>query len=421
MILRLACLASVLAAGVGLSRADDWPAFRGPAGDGISSDKAVPAEWGPAKNMKWKVPLPYRGNGSPIVSNGRIFVTCPEDGEGKKRSLYCFDRKDGKKLWVATVDFGKATETHSTNPHSSSTPVSDGKHVVAWHDSAGLFCYDFEGKELWKKNLGEFDHIWGAGTSPILHDGKVILNTGPGKRVFVTAISVADGKTLWETEEPCPGPDSSYNDETPEKKYKGSWGTPVIVTSGGAEQVVCTMPTRILGYSLADGRILWSCEGIRPAPGDLAYSSPVIAGEVAVVIAGFGGPGFGVKLGGSGDVTKTNQLWRNQKYPQSIGTGVHVEGSVYLPFEGFIQCMDPKTGKSLWRERGGTFWGSAVVASGRIYITDQKGTTWVLKPNPEKLEVVAKNELGEMSNSTPAVSDGQIFIRTHKSLWCFGE
>jgi len=140
-----------------------------------------------------------------------------------------------------------------------------------------------------------------------------------------------------------------------------------------------------------------------------------------VIIAGYGGPGFGVKLGGSGDVTRSNQVWRNQKYPQSIGTGVYVDGHVYSPLEGVIDCMDPKTGKSLWRERGGAFWGSAVLASGRIYATDQKGTTWVFKPNPSKLEVVAKNELGERSNSTPAVSDGQVFIRTYKNLWCFGE
>lgn len=175
------------------SSADDWPAWRGPLGNGISAERSAPVTWGPDKNIKWKAPLPYRGNGSPIVSNGRVFVTCPEDGEGKRRSLYCFDRRDGKQLWVQTINFGKSTPTHNTNPHSSSTPVSDGKRVVVFHDAAGLVCYDFEGKELWKRDLGEFRHAWGYGNSPILHEGKIILNSGPGKRVFLTAINLNTG------------------------------------------------------------------------------------------------------------------------------------------------------------------------------------------------------------------------------------
>src|SRR6185436_966759 len=115
-----------LVVGAGSASGDDWPAFRGANGDGISNEKTAPSEWGPDKNVKWKAALPFRGNGSPIVSNGKVFVTCPEDRDGKKRSLYCFDRKDGKKLWVATVDHGKPERTHGTNPHSSSTPLADG-------------------------------------------------------------------------------------------------------------------------------------------------------------------------------------------------------------------------------------------------------------------------------------------------------
>jgi outer membrane protein assembly factor BamB len=421
MSLRASAFAVILLAGVGFSWADDWPAFRGPSNNGISAEKTAPTEWSATKNVKWKAPLPREGNGSPIVSNGRVFLTCAEDEEGMKRTLYCFDRKDGKKLWAKTVEykFGKDEDTtHTTNPHCSGTPASDGKVVVVWHNSAGLHAYDFEGKELWKRDLGEFRHIWGHGTSPIIHAGKVILNTGPGKRVFITAVSLADGKTLWETEEPSKGDDSSRNESG---AYKGSWATPLVISVGGQEEILCAMPTRIVAYSPADGKILWWCDGIRPGPGDLSYSSPVVVGDSCVTIAGFGGPGFGAKLGGTGDVTKTNQLWRNEKYPQSIGSGVAVGEHVYLPFEGFLDCIDPKTGKPSWHQRVGAFWGSVVLAAGRLYVTDQKGTTVVFKPNPEKFELVAKNELGEKSNSTPAVSDGHIFIRTFKNLYCIGE
>src|SRR5262245_57013922 len=181
-------VAAALLVGAGSISADDWPLFRGPNGDGSSSEKSAPTTWAPDKNVKWNVPLAQPGNGSPIVSNGRVFITAQEDPEGKKRSLYCFDRKDGKQAWVKTVDFGKAARTHETNTHSPSTPAADGKKVVVWHASAGLHCYDFEGKELWSKNLGEFDHMWGEGTSPVIHDGKVFINSGPDKkRVFVGA------------------------------------------------------------------------------------------------------------------------------------------------------------------------------------------------------------------------------------------
>jgi len=429
MSLKACGIAVALLGTIGLSHADDWPGFRGPSGNGITPEKTAPAEWSATKNVKWKAALPRKGNGSPIVSNGRVFVTCVEDDEmvGKKRSLYCFDRKDGKKLWVNTVDYPKADEkdnedtTHTTNPQCSSTPAADGKAVVVWHASAGLHAYDFEGKELWKRDLGEFRHVWGYGTSPVIHGGKVLLHTGPGKRVFVTAINLSDGKTLWETDEPqkFSKGDISHNEKD---LWTGSWSTPIVTKVGDHEQVLCAMSSRVVAYDLATGKIVWWCDGISTPKGDtVAYSSLIVAGDLCVVIGGFNGSGFAVRLGGTGDVTATHQAWRNPKFPQSIGSGVAVGEHVYLPFDGPIFCLDPKTGKTVWKERGGVFWGSAVYAAGRVYITDQKGATIVFKPSPEKLEQIAKNELGEESNSTPAVSDGQIFIRTFKNLYCIGE
>jgi outer membrane protein assembly factor BamB len=418
--------AKMLGVAIGLlacagASADDWPAFRGAAGNGISSEKSAPTVWAADKNIKWKVALPRPGNGSPIVSNGRVFVAGPEDADGKRRSLYCFDRKDGKQLWVKTIEYGKAMPTHETNPHSPSTPAADGRSVVVWHGSAGLHCYDFEGKALWSRDLGEFEHMWGEGTSPVLHDGKVILNSGPAKkRAFVAAFKLATGETIWEKEEPFKGTGERNEDG----EFMGSWCTPLVVKVEGKDQIICAMPTRVIAYAPEDGKILWSCDGLRFKNGDLAYSSPVVAGDTIISIGGYGGPGVGVKLGGSGDVTSTNRVWRTEKNPQSIGSGVVVDGHVYMPYAGVnvIDCLDPKTGKSVWRERSkGAFWGSIVMAGGNAYVTDQKGRTVVFKPNPVKFELIATNELGEESNSTPAVSDGQIFIRTFKSLYCIAE
>lgn len=410
-------VAAGLLACAGTGSADDWPAFRGPAGTGISAEKSAPTTWAPDKNVKWKVALAQPGNGSPIVSNGRVFIAAQEDEEGRKRSLYCFDRRDGKQLWVKTIDFGKAVRTHNTNTHSPSTPAADGQKVVVWHGSAGLHCYDFEGKALWSRNLGELDHMWGEGTSPVIHGGKVFLNSGPDKkRVFAGAYKLETGETVWEKEEPFKGNGDNNDDGKP----MGSWATPFVVK----DQVIFAMPTRLVAYAAEDGKLVWSCDGLRFNKGDLAYCSPTLAGDTIVYVGGYNGPQLGVKLGGSGDVTSTHRVWRNPKSEQSIGSGVVVDNHVYLPYAGnnVIECMDPKTGKMLWRERAkAPFWGSIVLAGDKAYVTDQAGRTIVFKPNPEKFELVAANELGEKSNSTPAISDGQIFIRTFKGLYCIGE
>ena len=402
------------------SFASDWPMFRGPEGNGISSEKNVPLSWSADKNVKWKFNLPANGNGSPIVSNGRVFLVSA-DKEGTKRSLLCLDRKTGKQLWEQTVSFDKEMVTHKTNPFGSTTPAADDERVVVWHSSAGLYCYDFEGKELWKRDLGEFRHMWGYGSSPILHNGKIFLNCSPGANVFVTAIDLDTGKTLWKTDEPQKG-NGEYNEN---KKYMGSWATPVITNVAGAEQVICCMSTRVNAYDPQSGKIIWSCEGLSGKKGDLAYSSPVVAGDISVVSAGFGGPTMGFKLGGVGNVTDKNRLWREEKSPQRIGSGVFIDGYLYQANAGpnTFQCIDPKSGKVLWQERSGgpAHWGSMVYAGSHIFVTNQSGTTFVIKPNPEKLEIVSKNTIDERSNSTPAISDGDIFLRTFNNVYCIGK
>jgi hypothetical protein len=214
-----------LAAG---ARAGDWPMFRGPDGNGISAEKGLPLKWGPDRNVKWKVPLPAPGNSSPVVSGGRVFVTCPSDG-GKNRNLFCFDRHSGRQLWVRTVEGSDKEPSHATNPYCSPSPAADGERVVVWYGAAGLHCYDYAGTKLWSRDLGTFEHIWGYGSSPVLYKGAVLLSCGPGRRQFVTALDRRTGKTLWETEEPAAGP----ADRPREQRWVGSWSTPVLVRPAG--------------------------------------------------------------------------------------------------------------------------------------------------------------------------------------------
>lgn len=411
------CIASLALS----AQADDWNSFRGPQGDGVSHESGFPTTWGPNKNIKWKIPLPAPSNGSPIVSNGRVFLTLAEN-DGKKRSLYCFDGNDGHELWARSVALDKKMPTHKSNPHGSSTPAANGQVVVAWHSSAGLVCYDFDGNQLWSRDLGEFKHMWGSGGSPIIYRDRVILNCGPGKRVFLTALDLESGKTIWKQEEPQ---DNENADTRADGNYKGSWSTPIIARIDGQDQIVCSMTTRVSGYDLATGKIIWSCDGLSGPKGDLAYSSPMVSDEFCVAIAGFGGPSIGFRLGGSGNITESNRQWRNARNPQSIGTGILHDGFVYRVNAAsgpLIECLESKTGKTVWRgPRGGAGWASIVMADGILFATNQKATTFVFKLNPEKYELLAQNNLNETCNATPALSDGKIFIRTYGHLYCISQ
>jgi outer membrane protein assembly factor BamB len=397
--------------------AGDWPAFRGLDGNGIAQEKQAPLHWDPTNHVRWKAPLPGPGNSSPIVSRGRVFVTCAES-EGKKRNLYSFDRRMGEKLWMRTVEFTNAEPTHRSNPYCGSTPVSDGEHVIVWHGSAGVYCYRFDGTQVWRKDLGAVRHEWGYASSPILHRGKVILNFGPGSRTFLVALDLKTGSILWKHEEPG-GLDAT------DKRMVGSWSTPMVVNVDGRDQILCSMATRVIACDPETGSLLWFCEGLGSDKVDLVYATPVVSGGIGVAFTGWvNGPTMGFKLGGSGNVTTTNRLWL-EKQTQRLCSGVVVDGRVYIvnAGPGTAQCIECQTGKILWTERldGGESWGSITLAAGRCYVTSRRGVTTVFSPHPQKLEILATNNLGEPSNATPAISDSQIFLRTDAHLYCIAE
>ena len=402
--------------------AADWPAFRGPRNNGVSDEVSVPSHWTSTENVAWKSALPRPANGSPIVVGDHVFVTSAEDDEGKQRSLYCLDMRTGEKRWVQTVSMDRTMPTHKTNPYAGTTPASDGQRVVVWHASAGLFCYDLRGKQLWHRQLGQFEHMWGYGSSPIFVGNRIVLHTGPSKtRSFVTSLDAASGETIWEIDEPFEG-DGDHNADG---KYMGSWSTPVIDRSSGSPHVVVMQPTRVNSYDLETGEIVWFCRELNHPRGDLAYSSPVLCDGLCFVTGGYQGPAMGIRLGGDGDVTVSHRLWRTTKNPQSIGSGVAVNGYVYRPNTnpGSIECIAPQTGKTLWKERAtkAGFWASIVGAGNHLYATDQDGVTVVFRPNTKRLDIVARNDLGEPCNATPAIANNRLLIRTAEHLYAIGE
>lgn len=402
-------------------QADNWPLWRGPHGNGVCDERTLPLHWDTNKNVRWKTALPDRGNSTPVVWGQKVFVTQSIEKE-RNRQLDCYNRADGSFLWKATVPFKEKELTHDTNPFASSSPVTDGSRVIVWYGSAGLFCYDMGGKELWRKDLGMQRHIWGYGGSPVLFGNLCILNFGPGERSFLIALDKVTGKTVWQVNEPG-GHSGEKKPEDKENVWVGSWTTPLLVNERETDALIVSWPGRVAAYDPAAGREIWTCQGLNP----LAYASPLYSQGIVVAMGGFNGSAFAVKTGGSGDVTESLRLWRQPRARQRIGSGVIHGDHVYMPSDnGIAECFEVSTGKMIWEERlagpskVGSSWSSMVLVGDRIYVPNQGGDTFVLKASP-KFEVLAVNPLFEKTLSSMAVSDGAIFIRTYQHLWCIQE
>jgi outer membrane protein assembly factor BamB len=401
--------------------AANWPAWRYD-GTGIAPERNAPVKWTKTDNVRWRAELPAPGNGSPIVWGDKIFLT---QATGPKRELMCLDRKDGKVLWRKGTSYEGKDPTHGTNPHASATPVTDGERVMAWFGSAGLLCFDMDGKELWRRELGKQDHEWGYGSSPILYQDLCILNFGPGPRTFLIALNKKTGEKAWQVDLPENDPPVRYDGFAGKAGQPiGSWSTPLIVKVGDRTDLVLSIVGQLRGFDPLNGKEVWRADGLSP----LVYTSAVATDKIVLGTGGFMGSTVAIKAGGKGDMSG-ERLWHVQREKKNrISTGVVSQGHVFLcNMDGIAQCIELATGKEKWNERlkatgsKGEIWGSTVLVGENIYVINQSGDTFVFKANPEKLELLATNALNELSNATPAISNGEIFIRTHQALWCIGE
>jgi outer membrane protein assembly factor BamB len=409
--------------------ADNWPAWRGPNGDGHSAEKSAPLTWSKTENVRWKVPLPADGNSTPIVWGDRIFLTQATDkvdwppkppsggpASAQRRWLMCFSRSDGKLLWQKETVYKEKESTHSTNPFCSASPVTDGERVIVSHGSAGLVCYDFEGKELWRKDVGKLEHIWGNASSPIIYHDLAIQWCGPGDRQFLLAVNKKTGEKVWEHS--IPGGDYGMAGGD---KWLGSWSTPIIVKVGNHDEMILGVPQHLKGFDPRTGAELWTCAGL----GNLVYTSAVCSADgIVLAMSGFSGPAMAVRAGGHGVVTQTHRLWRHeQRNPQRIGSPVIVGSHAYILNEtGLAQCLELTTGKDLWnKERvSSSAWASITGVGDRLYVSNRAGDTFVFAASPE-FKQLAKNSIDEPVYASIAVSDGELFIRSYKHLWCIAE
>ena len=401
--------------------AANWPAWNGPSGSGVSTETSAPVQWSEQDNVRWKTPLPGGGNSSPVVWGNRVFLTQPLEKE-QKLALLCFDRQNGKLLWQSSVPYTEKEQTHPDNPYASPSPVTDGERVVVWFGSLGVYCYDFEGKELWHRPLGKQTHEWGYAASPVLHGKHCFIHFGPGPRSFLTALDKTNGKPAWEVEIPVSKPAKRTDGFAGQQNgIVGSFSTPIIVQANGRDELVLSLAEQVKAFQPETGKELWSCDGLNP----LVYTSPIYGDGVIVAMGGFLGTTIAVKPGGSGDVTATHRLWQTPRTKNRLGSGVVFNGHVYiLNTEGIAECLELQTGKRVWDERlkgpgaKSESWSSMILIGDKIYVLNQSGDTIVLRASP-KFEVIAINSIGsELTNSTLAVSDGDLFIRTYEHLWC---
>jgi outer membrane protein assembly factor BamB len=418
----LAAFAACLTLAAGATRGENWPGFRGPTGQGVSTEKDLPSEWGPGNNVAWTADLPGEGWASPIVWDNHVFLTAAIH-DGTSCHILAFDRDTGRRLWDTEVFQQNTPRKQERNSLATPTPVTDGQHVYAFFGGGGAAAVDLSGHIAWTNTDNHFYSQHGLGASPILYKDLLLMpwdhsiKEGPDLKI--------GWQTAW---------DKSYvwalDKNTGKERYKAMRGmsrighmTPKIVDVDGKPQLVSAGGDVVGGFDPDTGQRIWwvrsGGEGVTPSPvfgdGVVYTSSGFPTGEPYAAIRAF-------RLGGKGEVTRQNLLWEQKKGVPMIPSLLLADGLLYSIKEtGILQCMEPSTGDIIYSERvEGTYSASPVYADGRIYLLNDDGDTTVIQPGREYKEL-ARNELGEKSQSSIAVSSGKLFIRTAKHLYCIAK
>jgi outer membrane protein assembly factor BamB len=416
------CAAAVLGAGppeVRMVEAEGeaakyWPRWRGPSGQGVVRSGEYPDTWS-EKSIAWKVPVPGRGNSSPIVWRDRIFFTTAYN-DGARLSLLCFRRSDGKLLWELAAPQESVEYVHPKNGHASATPVTDGERVYASFGPHGLIAASFEGKLLWHAPIGRVDNYHGTAGSPVLYKDTVIIYQDGGANFgappsasvpsFIAAFDRKTGKTLW---------------RTPRSATVG-WGTAIVIRAGDRDELVVCSQRRATAYDPASGRELWTVSGLTFE----VIPTPVVGHDLVFCSSGRAGPTIAIRPGGSGDVTSTHVAWSTPKGSPFVPSGIIVGDVLYLvnDMQSIITAYEAKTGTLLFQGRLGearreSFSSSPVALDGKVFFTNDDGETFVIEAARE-FKLLHVNRLGEPTYASPALVDGRWYFRTASSLVAIG-
>jgi outer membrane protein assembly factor BamB len=446
-----------------------WPQFRGPNSSGVSNTDKPPVHFGPGTNEIFKISVPP-GLSSPCIWEDRIFLTAVEDG---KLLTICYSAKDGKRLWSKAAPFEKMEATHPDGSPAASTPATDGERVYSYFGSAGVFAYSLDGKLVWEHRLPTAQHVgdFGTGTSPIVHDGLVLVNRDMLKNSHLLALRAADGEVAWRAERP---------------EFGSGWSTPVIREVDGGKEVLLAGSQQLKAYDLKTGAEKWKFQGLPNA----ACPTP-IAAEGLVFFGAWSPTSQDVQLGrfaaiaekndrnadgfitkdeatsgalpflfkvfdknedgklekeewdktldemnravnqavafrpGKGEVTEDQVAWKYTRGLPYVPSSLLYQGKFYMARDGgMVTCLDAKTGKPYYEQERlaapGSYYPSPVAAAGRIYLCSNDGKFTVISAG-EKPEILGRAELGERCATTAAIANDKLFIRSANHLWCFGE
>lgn len=405
------------------ANADNWPHWRGPTQNGISTEKGIPTEWNAEKNVAWRVSLPGPGGSSPVVWGDRVFVTSPD---GDNLVLICIST-DGKELWKQTVGKGNRNVRGDEGNMASPSPTTDGKHVWAMMGNGAIACYSVDGKEVWKFNLqerfGRFRIAFGMSSSPVLWKDRLLLQLihGDGRaatqEALVAAVDKMTGKTLWKTDRVTGA--SNENEH--------SYASPMLYSGKGGDVLITHGADYTIAYDPQTGKEVWRLGGLNPHANyhrTLRFVASPAAGEGIIVIpTAKRYPVYAIRAGLKGDLTDSKDalVWKLPRNTPDVPSPLIKDGLVYLCREnGNLMCLDAKTGELLYekpteRQRHRA---SPVYADGKIYLSARNGKISVVQAGRE-FKLLSTNELGagEDISASPAISNGTIYIRTFKALW----
>jgi outer membrane protein assembly factor BamB len=395
--------------------AGDWPEFRGPTRDGISTATNVPLQWSATENIDWKQPIPGSGWSSPVLVDGKIYLTSATgsvDAEDVSLRLICVAAQDGRILWNVEAirpDSADAKIMHQKNSLASATPIVDGDRLYVHFGHMGTAALDLEGNVLWRQTDIKYSPQHGNGGSPALVDDLVVFSCDGDDEQFIVALDQHTGELRWKVP----------RETSAERTF--SFCTPLVIDVDGRKQIISPGSGMAGAYDPGDGHELWRVtygEGFSVVP------RPVYADGTLFVCSGFMRANLLAidPRGAAGDVTDTNVIWKYDRgVPTTPSIAVAGEEVYFVSDNGVATCLNARNGEEQWTERlGGGFSASPVVAEGRVYFLNEDGTTYVVRASTD-YELLATNELGERALASPAVDDGAIYVRTESHLWRVGQ